>query len=392
MNNSLLMTSPSTLRGGAEEHALTVATAAVNAGWHVYAGFPDTPATVALLENFCAVGVNYCPLDIADTSVRELKKFGDYLPHFARMLGILLKIRPNVVQINLPYPDRSFGVILACAFLKVPTAVVFHLVPPTFSLTPTMKKIHAWVRKRNQQWIVISENNRELVGQYFLLSQLEKEQIACIYNGTETSKITNVDLMQTRSQVREELGLPQTSKILLTVGRLDEQKGYQDLVCVVGAIVAAFADVRFVWVGEGDSQEFLETSLEQLGVRDRVFLLGYRSDVPRLLNAADLFVFPTHYEGGQSIALSEAMAHALPIVASDASGIPEAISDGIHGKLFPVGDRECLQETICWALNHPQAMQEMASNAKLRAQDFSLEKMVKSYLNLWQRLSQQSRS
>jgi glycosyltransferase involved in cell wall biosynthesis len=256
-----------------------------------------------------------------------------------------------------------------------------------------MKKIHAWVRKRNQQWIVISENNRELVGQYFLLSQPEKKQIACIYNGTEVSaKITNVDLAIARSQVREELCLPQTSKILLTVGRLDEQKGYQDLVCVVGAIVAAFADVRFVWVGEGDSQEFLETSLEHLGVRDRVLLLGYRSDVPRLLNAADLFVFPTHYEGGQSIALSEAMAHALPIVASDASGIPEAISDGIHGKLFPVGDRECLQETICWALNHPQAMQEMASNAKLRAKDFSQEKMIKSYLNVWQRLSQQARS
>jgi glycosyltransferase involved in cell wall biosynthesis len=388
----LLMTSPSTLRGGAEEHALTVASAAVKAGWQVYAGFPDTPATVALIEDFRAVGVNYCPLDIADVSVRELKKFSDYLPHFARMVGILLKIKPDVVQVNLPYPDRSFGVILACAFLKLPTVVVFHLVPPTFSLTPTMKKIHAWARRRNQQWVVISENNRELVGKYFLLSQPEKKQIACIYNGTESSKITNVDLAQTRSQVRQELGLPETSKILLTVGRLEEQKGYQDLVGVVGAIARAFSDVRFVWVGEGDSQEFLESSLEQLGVRDRVLLLGYRSDVPRLLNAADLFVFPTHYEGGQSIALSEAMAHALPIVASDASGIPEAIEDGIHGKLFPVGDRECLQETICWALDRPQAMQEMAGNAKLRAKDFSQEKMVKSYLDVWQRLSQKKQT
>jgi glycosyltransferase involved in cell wall biosynthesis len=388
----LLMTSPSILRGGAEEHALTVASAAVKAGWQVYAGFPNAPATVTLVEDFRAVGVNYCSLDIADVSVRELKKFGDYLPHFARMVGILLKIKPDVVQVNLPYPDRSFGVIIACAFLKLPTAVVFHLVPPTFSLTPTMKKIHAWARRRNQQWIVISENNRELVGKYFLLYPPEKEQIACIYNGTQTSKITNVDLAQTRSQVRQELDLPETSKILLTVGRLDEQKGYQDLVWIVPAIARAFSDVRFVWVGEGNSQEFLESSLEQLGVRDRVLLLGYRSDVPRLLNAADLFVFPTHYEGGQSIALSEAMAHALPIVASDASGIPEAIADGIHGKLFPVGDRKRLQETICWALNRPQAMQEMAGNAKLRAKDFSQEKMVKSYLDVWQRLSQKNKT
>jgi glycosyltransferase involved in cell wall biosynthesis len=384
----LLVIFPSTIRGGAEEHALTLAEAAVKKGWEVHAAFPKSEETASLIEDFQTARVTYHPLDIADTNVRELKKVGNYLPQLARTIAFLLKIKPDVIQLNLPYPDRGLGCLLACGLLKIPTAVVFQLVPPQFSLTPTMLKVHDWARGRNQQWIALSENNRQLISDFF---EIPKNQILRIYNGTkvasDSSDSTPEEIAKLRSQVRQELNLPETSKLLLTVGRLSEQKGYRDIVPIVAQIVSEFPNVKFLWVGEGEERESLIKKVKKYGVEDHVLFLGYRSDVPRLLKAADLFVFPTYYEGGQSFALAEAMAYGLPIVSSDASGIPEIVENKIHGLLCPVGNRDRLLESILWALRHPDAMQEMARQGKLRAQDFSEEKMVKEYLNLWQKMN-----
>ena len=100
------------------------------------------------------------------------------------------------------------------------------------------------------------------------------------------------------------------------------------------------------------------------------------------MKAADLFVFPTYFEGGQSFVGSEAMAYNLPIITSDASGIPEIIDNKVHGLLFSKGDKEQLKQAIFWALKKPQAMQEMSKNAAMRLQDFSEEKMTKETLKI----------
>jgi glycosyltransferase involved in cell wall biosynthesis len=383
----LLVILPSTIRGGAEEHALTLASAAAKEGWEVHAAFPKTQETASLIKDFQAAGTHYQPLNTSDSEVRELKKVGKYLPQLIEVISLLFKVRPDVIQLNLPYPDRGLGCLLACGLLKIPTAVVFQLVPPQFSLTPTMLKVHDWARGRNQQWITLSENNRQLISDFF---EIPKNQILRIYNGTkvasDSSDSTPEEIAKLRSQVRQELNLPETSKLLLTVGRLSEQKGYRDIVPIVAQIVSEFPNVKFLWVGEGEERESLVKKVKKYGVEDYVLFLGYRSDVPRLLKASDLFVFPTYYEG-LPFAPIEAMAHNLPIVASDASSLPEIVEDKISGLLFPVGNRDRLLESILWALRHPDAMQEMARQGKLRAQDFSEEKMVKEYLNLWQKMN-----
>lgn len=386
----LLTLFPSTLRGGAEEQALTLASAATKAGWEVHTAFPKVPETVSLIEDFQAAGIHYHPLDIADTNVRELKKVGEYLPQLTRTVALLLKIKPDIVQLNLPYPDRCFGPLVACGLLKIPTAVVFQLVPPQFSLTPTILKIHGWARARNQQWIAISENNRQLLCDFFKLSP---DQFVLIYNGTKIASdfinLSPEELTQLRLQVRQELGLPGNSKLLLTVGRLSLQKGYQDLIPVIESIVKAFPAVKFLWVGEGEERESFVKKIKNCGVEDYVRLLGYRNDIPRLLKAADLFVFPTYFEG-LPFSPIEAVAHELPIVASDASSLPEIVTDKVSGLLFPVGNRDRLRECLLWALQHPDAMQTMAEKAKRGDRDFSQEKMIEEYFSLWQRLTLKS--
>ena len=386
----LLMIFPSTLRGGVEEYNLTVSRSAVRYGWDVHAAFPNVERTTSLVRDFINSGINYHPLAIAEDNT-WLPGSTRHLPRFLRTLRLLATLKPDVVQITLPAPDYCFASILACGVLNIPTVVRFGLIPPMESPINTWRvKTYSWVRTRQQRWIVISQNNRRLLSKRF---QIPEDEITCIYNGAKMAKELPATASQTikaRQQLLSELRLPDKTKLLLTVGRLNFQKGYNDVIPAIPHIVREFPDVRFVWVGEGDLRAELETRLREYQVADKVFLLGYRSDVPDLLQAADLFIFPTHFEGGQSFAIAEAMAAGLPIVTSDASGIPEVIHHTRHGIVFRTGDSCDLLESVRWALNHPNEMTMMAENAHIHAQDFTEDNMIQNYADVWQQLYQTS--
>ncbi|MGD1950418.1 MAG: glycosyltransferase family 4 protein [Leptolyngbyaceae cyanobacterium] len=386
----LLMIFPSTLRGGVEEYNLTVSRGAVRHGWNVHAAFPNVEGTASLIQDFIDSGINYHPLAIAEDKT-WLPGSARHLPRFLRTLRLLASLKPDVVQITLPAPDCCFASILACAVLNIPTVVRFGLIPPIESPINTWRvKTYSWVRTRQQRWIVISQNNCRLLSKRF---QIPEDEITCIYNGAKPAKDLSATVSQkikARQQLLSELNVPDNTKLLLTVGRLDFQKGYDDVIPAVPHIVREFPNVRFVWVGDGDLRADLEARLRKYQVADKVFLLGYRSDVPDLLQAADLFVFPTHFEGGQSFAIAEAMAAGLPIVTSDASGIPEVIHHTRHGIVFLTGDSCDLLESVRWALTHPDEMTVMAEDARVHAQDFTEDDMIQNYVDVWQRLCETS--
>lgn len=388
--NKLLVILPSTLRGGVEQYNLTAACGAVKHGWEVHAAFPNVDGTASLIQDFIEASVIYHTLSIAEDR-NWLPGIARHVPRFLRTLRLLMVLRPDVVQITLPAPEYCFASILACGLLKVPTVVRFGLVLPLeIPVNPWRVRLYNWVRTRQQQWVVISQNNLRLLSNLF---QISESELTCIYNGASSDLFLPVSHTQkqiSRQQILNELRLPDTATLLITVGRLNFQKGHCDLIPTIPHIIREFPDVRFVWVGDGDLRETLESQLNEYQVTDKVFLLGYRSDVSRLLQAADLFVFPTHFEGGQSFAIAEAMASGLPIITSDASGIPEVIHHQAHGLVFRTGDSCGLLESVRWALAHPDEMKHMANNAYERAQEFTEEKMLQNYLEVWQTLSQQS--
>jgi glycosyltransferase involved in cell wall biosynthesis len=379
----LLISSPSPDRGGVEEYALTIATSAVQEGWEVHAAFPQAKETASLTEDFRKKGVHYHPQHIYLNNSRGAKRTGQNFLRLVQAIDLLIKIQPNFVLINLPLPVQCLDLICACALFKIPTAVMFHSIPVRLSFSHPKLKLYHWAQARNQQWIGVSGYNCKLVSESF---QLPADQVHCIYNGVKlkpASAHPDIEAAALRAEVRQELGLSKTSQLILTVGRLDLEKGYGDLASVLPQIVKEFPEARFVWVGEGQHREYLTNQVREYGVEDQVLFLGYRADVPRLLQSADLFVFPTHYEG-MPFALLEAMEQNVPIVTSDASGIPEIIERG-HGLLFRNGDRADLCKTLAWALSHPEQMQALAAQAKLRVQNFSEERMVTDTLSVFQK-------
>jgi glycosyltransferase involved in cell wall biosynthesis len=141
-----------------------------------------------------------------------------------------------------------------------------------------------------------------------------------------------------------------------------------------------------VWAGDGPQRQSLESQIEHLNLERHVRILGYRTDIPRLVRASDLFVFPARFEGGCSAAIREAMAYGLPIVCSDAGGIPEVLENGIHALMFKVRDTERMLVQLQTALRRPAEMRSLAERARHRISEFSSKRMLDDYLAIFNEL------
>jgi glycosyltransferase involved in cell wall biosynthesis len=376
----LLLLSPAHTRGGAEEYALTIGAAAVGRGWNVHAAFPRTPDTQSLAQDFRRLCVTYHPASIAESPSLRIPGRRGHVVRLVETARLLFRIRPHVVHLDLPWITYSFGSILACALFRIPTVVTFQLAPFEASISPWQRRLSTWARSRGQRWVAVSKNNRAVVSALFRLPQ---EDIACIYNGVRLpSPGDQWSLrMRSRPEVLKEFGLDDSARLILTVGRLSAQKGYNDLIPAIPHILKEFPDARFLWLGDGEDRIILQERLRDYGIATSVSILGHRRDVQRFLSAADLFVFPSRFEGFP-FALLEAVAHGVPVVASDASSVPEILSNRIHALLFRSGDSCDLLETLRYALRHPGFMYELSLNAMSQARIFDEERMVRDTLDL----------
>lgn len=377
----LLIIMPSTQRGGAEEYTLKIAQAALQAGWEIHTAFPQTPDTTSLINDFEQQNIGYYPLNIAEQEKGKLGGIKVSLFRLLRTQKLLSHLQPDVVLLNLPAHHLGFIILWLFGLLQIPTAVVFHLIPFPASFSKTKLRAYHWAKARNQRWITISNYNRQCLAQEFSLSPQEFD---CIYNGIKQESCLGFDWetkQQLRAKIRQELGLEPNTQLLLTVARLHSQKGHDYLIPIMPEIITRFPAVRFIWVGEGEYQTYLSQQLQQYQVEERVLFLGYRHDIPQLLAAADLFLFPS-YQEGLPFAILEAMVAGLPIVASDTGGIPEMIIDQEHGLLFSTGDRQDLCQKLIWALTHPATMAQMAKKAQVQVQRFSEANMLHKTLKL----------
>jgi glycosyltransferase involved in cell wall biosynthesis len=340
-----------------------VARAAARAGWEVHAGLPRVPGTAGFRRELSQGSLTVHALAIGDAHPPgKLGATRRIATDFLRTAAYLARVRPAVALVILPNPESAPGALLATTTLRIPALVVFQLVPPDLTVSDPRRRLYALARRR-QRWVAVSDDNRRIVARAF---GFDDERLIRIYNGVPLLDPPGpLEKQQARAALGAELGLPRDARLLLTVGRLSPQKGHDHVLDALPAIRARTPDVVFLWAGAGELEGELRRRITEIGARDRIRLLGRRTDVASLLAAADLFVFPSRYEGF-GFALVEAMAARVPIVASDQSATPEIVVDGSHGLLFRLGDQEHLAERIAWALAHPREMSAMAERAATR--------------------------
>ena len=186
-----------------------------------------------------------------------------------------------------------------------------------------------------------------------------------------------------RVAVRERLGIGPDAQLAVFVGRLAEQKCVCDLVDAVGRIVGRYPRLRVIVIGNGPLEAELKQQAQLERLADVILFLGWRSDVPKLLMASDLFVYPSRFDGLANAVIEAALA-GLPIVACDAAGVRDVVRHDEHALLVPPQHADEFAAAIVDVLENPQQARARAQAAQQHAQQSyaigsSLEKLYSFY-------------
>lgn len=171
-----------------------------------------------------------------------------------------------------------------------------------------------------------------------------------------------------RSASRASLGLADDDIVVATVANYRTQKNYPNLLAAASAASAVLPNLRFIAVGQGPLQSVVEAEHRRLGLGDRMMLLGMRTDVPDVLAAADVFALASDYEG-LPVALMEAMALGLPVVATAVGGVAEVVGPDI-GRLVPPRDAPALAAAIVAVCSDANLRQRLGDGSRAASATF----------------------
>jgi glycosyltransferase involved in cell wall biosynthesis len=179
-------------------------------------------------------------------------------------------------------------------------------------------------------------------------------------NGVDIARFTS---SMTRQQARERLGIKDDRYIIGTLGRLETQKGLPYLVEALRLLSESGSRAFLLVVGSGREEERLREMVSRFGLEVCVQFLGMRRDVPEIHRAMDVFVLPSLWEG-LPIALLEAMASGLPVVATPVGGVPEVVKNGKNGLLVPTKDPVALAEALRKIRQDPLLAEELGREGR----------------------------
>lgn len=300
-----------------------------------------------------------------------------HLLHILDFLTLGLKLRPPRPAVFWTFHSARFALRAE------------HLPRHRWLLRPkwaVQRQLYRLAARRCDGFIAVSEQIQEALLQTF--GPALAPQITVIPNGVDTDRYGRpVD----RAAIRTAAGIPAAARLLVMVGTLKPVKGHRYMLEALPALLAVDPTIHLALIGDGELRADLAAQATALGVRDHVHFLGNRDDVPTLLAAADLFVLPSLWEG-LSMALLEAMATGLPIVASAVSGTVQAITPEVEGLLVPPGDVPALQAALAALLAEPERAQQLGAAAQRRAiREFSAQRQALRYLELYRRAIRESR-
>ncbi|MCS7208466.1 MAG: glycosyltransferase [Fimbriimonadales bacterium] len=188
---------------------------------------------------------------------------------------------------------------------------------------------------------------------------------------------------EARSHWRRKEGIGEDTLVVAHVGRFTKQKNHEML-------IHAFARLHLppsaclLLVGEGELQPQTEQLVRDLGLADKVRFLGVRADIPELLNASDIFVLSSRWEGNP-MSVMEAMAAGLPVVATAVGGVPELVDDGVSGLLVSSEDVAAFAHALQTLVDNPDLRAAMGSKARQVAQErFDARVMTHAYESLYE--------
>jgi len=295
-----------------------------------------------------------------------------------RLSKLLMEFRPHILHAFLS--PANLAACLVGGVLRVPVRLVSY------------RDVEVWKRWYHVafdrvlvRWAHMVTCCSEAVRQ-FVLSRFSADPDKCvtIHNGIPTGQFRLAEGIP-----REYFGLNPLSMAIGTICRLEEpKKGLGVLLQALAILLKHHRHVpwQLLIVGDGPSRNSLSAQCAQLGIEDHVVFAGERQDVPQILSNLDIFVLPSRYEGF-GIAIIEAMAAGLPVIASAVGGIPEVVVHGQTGWLVPPGDPAALAQAIAQCAASPEQRSECGRRGYERVKrSFTIESAARRHEELYERL------
>jgi glycosyltransferase involved in cell wall biosynthesis len=300
-----------------------------------------------------------------------------------RSLTSLLRDTPyDIVHTHTSKP----GVVgrLAATRAHVPAIVhTVHLFGFHEETGPLATAVYVSVERVAARWcdriVTVSEHLRDRALE---LGIGRPEQIVAIPNGVPERRAR---AQRSPSDVRAALGLGD-GLMMLSTGRLAEQKGLEYLARAVALLGSDVGPFHVVLAGTGPLRDELTGLVAELGIGDRMHLLGYRDDIGDLLNACDVFVMPSLWEG-LSISLLEAMAAAKPVITTSIASNCEVTGNGEAALLVPPKDPAALADAMRRLITDTDERQRLGKvGLDVQRTRYSMERMLTAYNELYDEL------
>jgi len=362
-------------RGGGAAHVRDLAAGLQQLGYDVWVGMAQDGGNVRP-EDLEAKGVIFHRLDFATGfSVSALGRLRGLLAdvQILHLHGARAALFGRLALLSLPSGSRPRSIYSIHGFAAPHYA---------FARRQLLLGVERLLAPATDWWVCVSNAERQALLSTGIADPL---RVQVIWNGIDTSRFTPERTGQ--SDTKRDLGLPVDAYVATTICRLFRPRDFGTLLAAFRSVKSELDSAHLLIVGDGPLRSEVENQVRALQLKSSVHLLGMRRDIPRLLQASDVLVLSSRGWEGLPLTVLEAMASALPVIASDVGGTREALQDGETGYLYPPGDAATLASLLLRLASDPALAAAMGRSGLARVrQYFGVGRMVQETAALYERL------
>jgi glycosyltransferase involved in cell wall biosynthesis len=329
-----------------------------------------------------------------DLSADTLEEFGIDVTYLARhkfdpatypaLLKVLREKRADILHMH-GYGATTFGRMCARK-LQIPSILHEHA---NHGDTPWFQKVaDRLLAPHTDIAIAVSASTGEFTTRARLMPA---ERTKVVYLGAPLDEFARRRSADEIAAARGTLGIPPDAIAIGTITRLMPSKGNQYLIDAAPTILQQYPHARIYIVGEGELQPELEARAASLGLGERLVFSGFQRDVAAALSALNVVVFPSLWEG-TPLTVFEALAMGKPIVATDADGLLDVLTNGKDALIVPKANAEALADAVCKVIEQPQLATALGEAARNTGQRYDIAAFVRKMERLYELLHETSRA
>jgi glycosyltransferase involved in cell wall biosynthesis len=285
----------------------------------------------------------------------------------AGLARLLRRTRPDVLHLHDPHA-------LAAGLLAARAAPPVRILATRRVDFPLRGRLSRWKYRSCRGVIAVSRKIADVLG----ADGIPGDRMRVVYEG-----VPDRPALPHGRKALLELGVPDGCPVVGNVAALTDHKDHATLIEAAALVRQRLPEARFVCVGEGELRPRLEALCRERGLADRWIFAGFRDDLDRLIPAFTVFCLSSHMEG-LGTSLLDAMAFGRPVVATAAGGIPEAVEDGVTGRVVPVRDAAALARALVETLGEPARARAMGDAGRRRFEErFTADRMVDDTLSAY---------